>query len=216
MEPEGVVDFGIEAVDSGISTGEQDVSLGATEAVARGDDALFIFEHRPSMQQMMIDLRELQAFYKMRCIELRREESGQDVVGSLLAAAVQDDPLERLKHSKSNLASLESDLRRIDDVIKELTDPNLKSLAKIRVSPEYLQSVADKVTEPKRRAEKFRQSILLMKEQEEEARKQARESQQKAAVLSTRAKELQKFLENDISKRYNNRPVNIVGSMTAL
>jgi len=215
-DPSGGIDFGIEAVGGGLLEGEQEVQLGAIEAIARGDDAFFIFEHRPTVQKLFTDLRELQAFYKIRCIELRREESGQDVVGSLLAAAVQDDPIERLKHSKSNLAGLESDLRQIEDVIKELNDHNLKNLAKIRVSPEYLQSVADKVTEPRRRAEKFKQSISLMKEQQEEARKQAGEYQQKATLLATKAKEMQKFLEKDISKKYNNRPVNIVGSMTAV
>lgn len=114
-----------------------------------------------------------------------------------------------------NLEEIKSYRDKIYELLTELNDNGLKNLRKLRVSPAYVEKLVEILTEPAKRSKKYIQMSSLMNEQQKENRKQMQEAQKQCDLLAKRAKELQKQIELDISKRYQNRPVNIIGSASA-
>ncbi|VDP26715.1 unnamed protein product, partial [Soboliphyme baturini] len=71
------IDFKIEELASGDITDSLingDIATAAADTVARGVEALTILEHRPTLQLLLADLKEIEAFLRMRTIEVSSEK----------------------------------------------------------------------------------------------------------------------------------------------
>uniref|UniRef100_A0A673LND6 Uncharacterized protein n=1 Tax=Sinocyclocheilus rhinocerous TaxID=307959 RepID=A0A673LND6_9TELE len=88
---------------------------------------------------------------------------------------------------------VEAMLADVRDLLNVLTSVRMQHLFMIQASPRYVE----------------RRGTLAEKGQE--ALEEQAKLEPRIDLLAARTKELQKLIEADISKRYNNRPVNIMG-----
>nr|KAF6455270.1 CDK5 regulatory subunit associated protein 3 [Rousettus aegyptiacus] len=206
------IDWGIslesdskEAGGDGIDWGDDAAALQITvleagtqapEGVARGSDALTLLEYPETRNQFIDELME-------RAVEMSEEADILSVSQFQLAPAILQG------QTKAKMVSMVSALQ---DLIGRLTSLRMQHLFMILASPRYV----DRVTEFLQ--QKLKQSQLLALKKELMVQKQQEALQEQAALepkldlLLEKTKELQKLIEADISKRYNGRPVNLMGT----
>nr|KAF6455269.1 CDK5 regulatory subunit associated protein 3 [Rousettus aegyptiacus] len=213
------IDWGIslesdskEAGGDGIDWGDDAAALQITvleagtqapEGVARGSDALTLLEYPETRNQFIDELMELEIFLSQRAVEMSEEADILSVSQFQLAPAILQG------QTKAKMVSMVSALQ---DLIGRLTSLRMQHLFMILASPRYV----DRVTEFLQ--QKLKQSQLLALKKELMVQKQQEALQEQAALepkldlLLEKTKELQKLIEADISKRYNGRPVNLMGT----
>ncbi|XP_015454868.1 CDK5 regulatory subunit-associated protein 3 isoform X2 [Pteropus alecto] len=213
------IDWGIslesdskEAGGDGIDWGDDAAALQITvleagtqtpEGVARGSDALTLLEYPETRNQFIDELMELEIFLSQRAVEMSEEADILSVSQFQLAPAILQG------QTKAKMVSMASALQVL---IGRLTSLRMQHLFMILASPRYV----DRVTEFLQ--QKLKQSQLLALKKELMVQKQQEALQEQAALepkldlLLEKTKELQKLIEADISKRYNGRPVNLMGT----
>ncbi|XP_017515067.3 CDK5 regulatory subunit-associated protein 3 isoform X1 [Manis javanica] len=175
----------------------------APEGVARGPDALTLLEYPETRNQFIDELMELEIFLSQRAVEMSEEADILSISQFQLAPAVLQG------QTKAKMVTMVSVLQ---DLIGQLTSIRMQHLFMILASPRYV----DRVTEFLQ--QKLKQSQLLALKKELMVQKQQEALQEQAALepkldlLLEMTKELQKLIEADISKRYNGRPVNLMGT----
>nr|XP_008539657.1 PREDICTED: CDK5 regulatory subunit-associated protein 3 [Equus przewalskii] len=175
----------------------------APEGVARGPDALTLLEYPETRNQFIDELMELEIFLSQRAVEMSEEADILSVSQFQLAPAILQG------QTKAKMVTMVSALQ---DLIGRLTNLRMQHLFMILASPRYV----DRVTEFLQ--QKLKQSQLLALKKELMVQKQQEALQEQAALepkldlLLEKTKELQKLIEADISKRYNGRPVNLMGT----
>ncbi|XP_064127247.1 CDK5 regulatory subunit-associated protein 3 isoform X2 [Loxodonta africana] len=175
----------------------------APEGVARGPDALTLLEYPETRNQFIDELMELEIFLSQRAVEMSEEADILSVSQFQLAPATLQG------QTKGKMVTMVSVLQ---DLIGRLTNLRMQHLFMILASPRYV----DRVTEFLQ--QKLKQSQLLALKKELMVQKQQEALQEQAALepkldlLLEKTRELQKLIEADISKRYNGRPVNLMGT----
>ncbi|XP_036735657.2 CDK5 regulatory subunit-associated protein 3 isoform X1 [Manis pentadactyla] len=195
----------------------------APEGVARGSDALTLLEYPETRNQFIDELMELEIFLSQRAVEMSEEADILSISQFQLAPAVLQG------QTKAKMVTMVSVLQ---DLIGQLTSIRMQHLFMILASPREwgcsgrtvtpnaypstLPRYVDRVTEFLQ--QKLKQSQLLALKKELMVQKQQEALQEQAALepkldlLLEMTKELQKLIEADISKRYNGRPVNLMGT----
>ncbi|XP_048870236.1 CDK5 regulatory subunit-associated protein 3 [Brienomyrus brachyistius] len=215
---EGDVDWGVssepgaESAENGIDWGEDtacpveieilDVGADCPEGVAKGEDALSLLENPQTRTQFIDELMELELFLCQRISEM--SEEGDVVTMSqfqLAHSVIQGQTRERVQAMLLELRSL----------LAQLTCVRMQHLFMIQASPRYVGRVSDVLRQKLKQAD-----ILVLKQAAQAERRQdALEEQAKLEpridLLATRTRELQRLIEADISKRYSDRPVNLMG-----
>ncbi|XP_047673710.1 CDK5 regulatory subunit-associated protein 3 [Tachysurus fulvidraco] len=213
------VDWGISLESGKENTGDDGIDWGETETaaveievvaagtdcpegVARGEDAFSLLENTQTRSQFIDELMELEVFLCQRLSEM--SEEGDMVAMSQFQLAPAIIQGQRPEHVQAMLA----DVRHL---LEGLTSLRMKHLFMIQASPRYVGRVSDILRQKLKQAD-----ILLLKQASlAERRQEALEEQAKLEpridFLASHIKELQKLIEADISKRYNKRPVNLMG-----
>ncbi|KAM9209245.1 CDK5 regulatory subunit-associated protein 3 isoform 2-T2 [Dugong dugon] len=195
------IDWGDDAAVSQITVLEAGTQ--APEGVARGPDALTLLEYPETRNQFIDELMELEIFLSQRAVEMSEEADILSVSQFQLAPATLQG------QTKGKMVTMVSMLQ---DLIGQLTSLRMQHLFMILASPRYV----DRVTEFLQ--QKLKQSQLLALKKELMVQKQQEALQEQAALepkldlLLEKTRELQKLIEADISKRYNGRPVNLMGT----
>uniref|UniRef100_A0AAR2IY57 CDK5 regulatory subunit associated protein 3 n=1 Tax=Pygocentrus nattereri TaxID=42514 RepID=A0AAR2IY57_PYGNA len=174
------------------------------EGVARGEDALSVLEYPKTRSQFVDELMELELFLCQRLSEM--SEEGDMVAMSqfqLAPSVIQAQTTQRVQ-------AMLADVRRL---LEGLTSLRMQHLFMIQASPRYVERVSDMLRQKLKQAD-----ILVLKrasvaEQRQKALEEQAKLEPRIDLLATRTKELQKQIEADISKRYNNRHVNLMGVM---
>ncbi|XP_053118227.1 CDK5 regulatory subunit-associated protein 3 isoform X2 [Hemicordylus capensis] len=173
------------------------------EEVARGPDALTLLETPETRNQFIDELMELEIFLSQRIVETNEEADILSVSQFQLAPPILQDQTKE---------KLEVMVTAIQDLIGRLTSLRMQHLFMILASPRYV----DRVTELLHQKLKQADLLLLKKELMVQKRQEALEEQgtlePKLDHLVQKTKELQKLIEADVSKRYNGRPVNLMGA----
>uniref|UniRef100_A0A671NDX7 CDK5 regulatory subunit associated protein 3 n=1 Tax=Sinocyclocheilus anshuiensis TaxID=1608454 RepID=A0A671NDX7_9TELE len=172
------------------------------DGVARGEDALSLLENSQTRGQFINELKELEMFLCQRLSEMREE--GDLVTMSqfqLAPSVIQAQTPERV----------EAMLADVRDLLNGLTSVRMQHLFMIQASPRYVERVSELLRQKLKQAD-----ILVLKrgtlaEKRQEALEEQAKLEPRIDLLAARTKELQKLIEADISKRYNNRPVNLMG-----
>uniref|UniRef100_A0A8C6WQW8 CDK5 regulatory subunit associated protein 3 n=1 Tax=Neogobius melanostomus TaxID=47308 RepID=A0A8C6WQW8_9GOBI len=191
---EGGIDWGngepapinIEVVEAGTD---------CPEGVAKGEDALSILENPQSRSQFIDELMELEVFLRQRLTEMSEEG---DVVAmsqfQLAPSVIQGQTSEHVQQMLSEVRS----------ILGRLTTLRMQHLFMILASPRDAQT-------------KLKQADILvlkgaaMAEKRQETLAELSRLEPRVDLLTGCTKELQKLIEADISKRYHNRPVNLMG-----
>nr|XP_041577511.1 CDK5 regulatory subunit-associated protein 3 isoform X5 [Taeniopygia guttata] len=201
--PQG--DDGIDWGDEGGQEGTITVLEAGTEApedVARGSDALTLLENPETRNQFIDELMELELFLAQRLQELEDED---DVVAmsqlQMAPAALQGQSHQRLQ----------AQLGTARELLGQLCSRSTQHLCMILASPRYVGRVAALLRQ------RLLQAELLQAKRAALAQRRSRALAEQAALeprlqrLQESARELQRLIEADISKRYGGRPVNLMG-----
>ncbi|XP_035259670.1 CDK5 regulatory subunit-associated protein 3 [Anguilla anguilla] len=179
-----------------------DVGTDCPEGVARGEDALSVLENPQTRGQFIDELMELELFLCQRLSEMAEEA---DVVAmsqfQLAPAVVQAQTRERVEGMLGALRSL----------LGRLTNVRMQHLFMIQASPRYVERVSEVLRQKLKQADILVLKRGAMAERRQEALEEQAKLEPRIDLLATRTRELQKLIEGDISKRYNNRPVNLMG-----
>ncbi|TRY86550.1 hypothetical protein DNTS_002572 [Danionella cerebrum] len=172
-----------------------DVGTDCPDGVARGEDALSVLEYSQTRGLFIDELME-------RLAEGYEED---DLVAmsqfQLAPSLVQAQTPERVK-------AMLADVR---DLLSRLTSVRMQHLFMIQASPRYVERVSELLRQKLKQADILVLKRATLAEKRQEALEEQAKLEPRIDLLAARTKELQKMIEADISKRYNHRPVNLMG-----
>ncbi|GFV19625.1 CDK5 regulatory subunit-associated protein 3 [Trichonephila clavipes] len=209
------IDFGDSDINWDISvetSGTNDIppvfEEGEGGKVARGADALSVLENETTRNSFYCDLLELEAFLDQRITEV--EFSDSDILSSNLfqdaPAILQMQSTDSLKRMLSSTKSLSS----------QLMTTKLKHLFLIKSSPRYVDRLVESLKSKLETAERMIDCQKAVKLKFQEALEEEKALDPKIKIIIDKTKILLSEVEQDISKRYKNRKVNIMGGLSAL
>lgn len=176
---------------------------GVAGGVARGKDALTLLDS-PSTRTLFVDqLVELESFLKMRLYETA---SSND---SNFLSLFQDVPMETCD-------SLTAMLDAVQVILSQLMDTKLCHLHNVKHSPRYVDILTAQLKQKLSLGEKIAKLIAKTQQKRVEAQAQEASLRPVLALIMDKTRELQADIESDISKKYKNRPVNVIGGVNFL
>lgn len=192
------------------ATGDESASVdivvedgGLEGGVARESEALSLLDNRQTRTLILDELTELQCFLEQRLVELHSAEEGKFTLATNIA-------------KNENESFLSTNISRISELISSLNTGKLHHLQLIRGSPKYVDRLVDKLKSKLTLVEKVGISNQVLGERRDAAIQEQAQLQKKLEIMKKKARELQKDIEKDISKRYKNRPVNIMGGVQSV
>lgn len=181
---------------------------GSEEGVAKGEEALTLLDNPVTRAKFIDDLLELEAFLTQQTFE--REASGHsDIVST---SQFQNAP-SSIQIEQSKIMSMAS---KVKDILGQLTSVKMHHLLLIRNSPRYVDRLKDSLKQTLSLADKmvFYEKEMVVKKKE--IMEEQRQLEPKLNVIVQRTKEMQKQMEGEISVKYKNRPVNIMGEINMI
>ncbi|ETN69344.1 hypothetical protein NECAME_15376 [Necator americanus] len=143
---------------------------------------------------------------------MRKEDEERETSSDLFICGFEKRPSEISKVSPARLAEWISKLKSILD---QLSDQQKKHLFRIRSSPQYVEKLVDEIEAKKGLEGRYKGMAALMFEKQKESQEQIAKAAQELQLVVKSTKQLQKQLEEEISKKYDGRRVNIMGGITA-
>ncbi|KAI1694021.1 CDK5RAP3-like protein [Ditylenchus destructor] len=209
------IDFGDEenVVVSLDQSGDIDVSddkvipQDSSNKVARGGEALTILESPETLPQVIAQLEELVCFLTFRKIDETSEN-----MSDIYLSGIESRPSELAIKS----TTLDKWIENVESILKRLKDPQKLHLFKIRSSPAFVDEIIRHLDQTKQIEQKYKRMAELAVEKQNSCRQQAENSREVLENMIESAKSLQENIESDISKRYNNREVYIMGEINAV
>lgn len=196
-------DLEINLEESGIVVEKSGIDGG----VAKGDEALTILDNPKTREQIINNLVELSAFLKMRLYEM---SSDSDL---LAMSQMQDAPTILQMQTMESIAMLSDN---VNVALDELTNKRISHLHNIKHSPKYVDILTASLNQKLSVVEKMKASKLALEKKIKELREEARCIEPIIKLLIEKTKQLQKEIQEDISKKYKGRVVNIVGGVNML
>ncbi|XP_005725858.1 CDK5 regulatory subunit-associated protein 3 [Pundamilia nyererei] len=197
----GGIDWG-DSAEAPIEIEIVDVGTDCPEGVARGEDALTILENPQSRSRFIDELMELEVFLTQRLSEMREE--GDVVAMSQFQQAPSVIQGQTCEHIQAMLSE-------VQDLLGRLTSLRMQHLFMIHASPRYVERVSEMLRQKMKQADILVLKGATMAEKRQEALQEQSRLEPRVDLLAGCTRELQKLIEADISKRYHNRPVNLMG-----
>ncbi|CRK87443.1 CLUMA_CG001244, isoform A [Clunio marinus] len=191
------IDFNISLEESGIVVEEAGMSGG----VAKDEEAFTILDSPHYRDVVLDELYELESFLKMRLYELATNDKVHVISMSLLDGFTD--------HDTKTVTGM---LAMVDLAITSLTTSLIQQLYQIKHSPKYVDILTNKLRHKLRAVDKLQNMQKVLKEKSIELTKNSVELRPTLEKLIEQTKTLQKHIEKDISKRYKNRVVNLMGA----
>ncbi|XP_046887882.1 CDK5 regulatory subunit-associated protein 3 isoform X1 [Hypomesus transpacificus] len=179
-----------------------DTGTDCPEGVARGGDALSILETSQTRSQFIDELMELEVFLTQRLSEMGEEA---DVVAM---SQFQMAPSVIQEQTRTHVQEMLAEVRHL---LARLTTLQMQHLFMIQASPRYVERVSEVLRQKLKQADILVLKRATLAENRQSALEEQAKLEPRIDLLSARTKELQKLIEADISKRYNDRPVNLMG-----
>jgi len=203
---------GIECVDidwSDLNGGDGDINWtdemevvdkdDAACGVAKGEEALTILDNPSTRIQFVDNLYELDGFLSQRLQDHKDNDEFQ--LHSIPTS---------LQLSHSNIQAMRSNIRATISLIE---DVKAKHLMNIKSNPQYVHRLAETVQKKLQLAEKMNLSVSVIQEKRDDAKTQEAALHPKLQRLIEVTKKLQHQVEADISQRYKQRPVHLMGGV---
>ncbi|VBB26252.1 unnamed protein product [Acanthocheilonema viteae] len=202
--PDNEIDFGDSEFQIDVIGDEKgDVNDG----VARGLDALTILENPQTRNHIYFELRELEKFLLMR-----REDETTESISDIYILGMEERPaaLRKITVEKIDKWSM-----HVSQIINSLTDPQKAHLFRIRSSPQYVEKLMEILDQKRSLEERYRKMKDLMIEKQNEMQMSIVKAHETLDRICETSKILQKQIEEEISKMYKGRKVNIMGGINA-
>uniref|UniRef100_A0A8C7M3N8 CDK5 regulatory subunit associated protein 3 n=1 Tax=Oncorhynchus kisutch TaxID=8019 RepID=A0A8C7M3N8_ONCKI len=198
---DGGVDWGIKS-ETPIEIEILDMGTDCPEGVARGEDALSILETPQTRSQYIDELMELEVFLTQRQSEMGEEGNVVAMCQFQLAPSIiQGQTCQRIQEM----------LAEVRHLLERLTNLRMQHLFMIQASPRYVERVSEVLRQKLKQADILVLKRATLAEKRQEALEEQATLEPRIDLLAQRTHQLHKLIETDISKRYNNRPVNLMG-----
>ncbi|EJW87904.1 hypothetical protein WUBG_01183 [Wuchereria bancrofti] len=210
--PDDEIDFGdskfqIEVVGDEIGD--------ANDGIARGLDALTILENSQTRNLIYFELRELEKF-----LVIRREDETIESVSDIYILGIEERP-EALK--KVTVEKIDKWSMHVSEIINKLIDTQKANLFRIRSSPQYVEKLVETLEQKRSLEGRYEKMRDLMIEKQSEMRISMQKAHETLNGICEASKLLQKeasysffsnsLIEEEISKIYKGRKVNIMGGI---
>jgi len=208
---EGEIDFGTDdgEIDWGISD-SIDIEIVDNNleeiGVAKGNDALTLLDNKETRTKVINELLELESFLIGRINDVEGDDN------NVLSHQMQLAPLN--VQIDSNVIS--EMLVQVKEVINQFMESKMAELILIRSSPKYIERVISKLKTYLEDSEKMLLRSKLMVKSREDISNEIEALEPKIKILQEKTKELQKQISGEISMKYHNRPVNIMGEINKI
>ena len=177
---------------------------GVSGGIARDSDALSLLDNRRTRTLILDELAELDCFMGQRLAELDAQDQGRFTVGGGAA---------NLKEGSDKYSKHMSD---ISSIVSTLTAGKLHHLQLIRSSPSYVDRLVEGLKRKLTLVDRMEFDNKAVGDRREEAIGEQAVMQRKLDLIKSKTKELQSEIEADISGRYKNRPVNVMGGIQSV
>ncbi|CAN7983976.1 unnamed protein product, partial [Ixodes hexagonus] len=175
--------------------------------VARGADALSLL-HNPETRTLFLnELQELECFLTMRLSEMQLEGD------ALSASVLQEAPAEVQMQTRESVKAL---LDSVRTSLASMTAVRMQHLYQLHSSPKYVDRLVETLQQKLYQADKMLQSQEAVVARRQEALEEQRQLQPKLDLVLLKTRQLQKQIQEEISKRYKDRPVNIMGGINVM
>ncbi|EDW56552.1 CDK5RAP3-like protein [Drosophila sechellia] len=175
---------------------------GMDGGTAKGDQAYTLLDSPNYRDRFLDEIFELESFLRMRIYELKQLESSSDIMFSLMDTIATHDG-----------ESIWKILVSVEKIIKQSSDEQTRHLFQLKHSPKYANMLANKLQQMTMAVEKLRATRDALKQCTIELREQRQQLNPVLEELIAQTRTLQSHIEKDISKRYKNRLVNLMGGV---
>ncbi|XP_067632869.1 CDK5RAP3 protein homolog [Eurosta solidaginis] len=177
-------------------------SAGMDGGIAKGEQALTLLDSPSYRDRFLDEIYELEAFLRMRLYELNQLDSSGNVMFSLL------DNI-----STFDAESIQKMLLNIEMILTVVCNEQTHHLFQLKHSPKYADLLANKLKRMSKAVEKIRETKEALRTRSLDLKQQRMGLNPVLTELVLQTKKLQLHIENDISKRYKNRVVNLMGGV---
>lgn len=174
---------------------------------AAGTEALTVLDYIETRNAFVDELYELETFLRQRLLEL--SGTGNAVISN---AVFQSAP-QAIQLDRENVTVL---LNGVSALLGKLTASKMVDLLLIRSFPRYVDRLVENLVKLTSESEKMTSLSRLMVLKQEEVLGEQRRQEPMLKLMREKMKELQKQLEAEISVRYKNRRVNIMGDINTV
>ncbi|XP_033332884.1 CDK5 regulatory subunit-associated protein 3 [Megalopta genalis] len=196
--PADGIDFNISLEESGIVV----EAAGLEGGVASGTEAYTVLDNPSTRSDFINQLYELEAFLILRLHELKAD----DGVNFLSFSQIHDSILQY-----SNVKNTQNMLESVEAVLSQMLNPVVQHLHNIKHSPSYIDKFSTTLKHKQSLVDKMIAMQHTMKQKRQTAAKEVAALQPLLQCIIQRTKELQEKIEQDISKKYKNRDVQLTG-----
>nr|CAB3229464.1 CDK5 regulatory subunit-associated protein 3 [Phallusia mammillata] len=181
--------------------------LSTTERLAEGDDALNIMEYAATRTQLTNELMELTGFLSQRLTETKGD-SDLLSINQFQSAP----PILQL----TSVNELESMLASVTDIYNQLNTTKMSHLCRILDSPRFVDRLTETLARHQQLTKKYEAQIRSYEQRIRDVDAEQSSLHPKLELLTRETKEWQKLIEKEISERYRNRPVHLMGTINML
>nr|CAG4642580.1 EOG090X07S9 [Evadne anonyx] len=197
---EAVIDFSV-TDDTGIIVQEDGVEGG----IARDSEALTLLDYHKTRNTFIDEILELETFLRQRYQEVL---SSANRTQFSLSQTDSSDEVSR--------EQLEIMISQVNCVFNSISGVKLKHLSLIRESPRYVDRLASSLQQHLRLAEKMEKNQAATVEKRKASAAEQKRFHPLIKNLIEKTKELQANIEENVSKKYNGRPVHITGGVALI
>lgn len=176
---------------------------GMDGGIAKGDQAYTILDSPNYRERFTDELYELESFLRMRLYELRQVNAASSNIMFSLMESIST-------HDEESLRKM---LNQLELILKEISSEHTRHLFQLKHSPKYADLLASKLKQMLKAVEKIRTTRQVLKDRAAELKEERLALIPILDELVAQTNKLQKQIEMDISKRYKNRIVNLLGGV---
>ncbi|XP_037948240.1 CDK5RAP3-like protein [Teleopsis dalmanni] len=176
--------------------------VGMDGGVAKGEQAYTLLDAPNYRNRILDELYELEAYLRMRLFELNQLDNSNNIMFAL------SDNIST--HDSESIVKM---LKNVDIILQEINCEQTRHLFQLKHSPKYADLLVSKLDHMTKGVEKIRSTKETLKDQAAELKQQRLELTPVLAELTKQTKDLQFKIEKDISKRYKNRVVHLIGGI---
>lgn len=214
-EASGDIDWGVESTPAEAVEINFDIPIeeygivvegaGMDGGIAKGDQAYSLLDSPNYRERFADELYELEAFLSMRLCELRQVQSASSNIMFSIMESIST-------HDEESISKM---LKQVEITLKEISCEHTRHLFQLKHSPKYADLLASKLKQMLKSVEKIRATKQVLKERSEELKDQRLTLIPLLKQLVTQTNKLQGQIEQEISKRYKNRVVNLLGGVSS-
>ncbi|KAL3284243.1 hypothetical protein HHI36_018406 [Cryptolaemus montrouzieri] len=177
------------------------------DGIAKDTEALTLLDNPSTRENIINNLLELEAFFKMRMLEMTNESD-------LLS-------LSQIQHAPSiiQLQTFETITvlsEKVNKALNNLTNKRTQHLHNLKHSLNYIDILTSNLNQKLSQVDRFKNCKITLENKIVETHREIKKIEKMVELLIMKTKELQKNIQDDISVKYKGRKVNIVGGITVI